>query len=79
MSDIEKKLENINRNVSMLSLENQEIKESNEKLENESKKTNLYSFFSSKTKETLNDVLKDFKTNFLNLNSKNVFILLLII
>jgi len=66
MVEIEKKLEVINKNIAILS----NLQDINKEIEQDN--NNLYSFFSSKTKETLTNVLEDFKKSFLNLNSKNV-------
>ena len=66
MTEIEKKLEAINKNISILNYNNY----TDNDIENEKKSLN--SFFASKTKETLNEVLIDCKNSFLNLNSKQV-------
>lgn len=66
MIEIEKKLEAINKNISILNSNNYNDKD----IENEKK--SLYSFFASKTKETLSEVLIECKNSFLNLNSKQV-------
>ncbi len=66
MAEIEKKLENINKNIMVLSNISEGVKE------DEKDNINLYSFFASKTKDTLVGILQEFKEIFLNLNSKPV-------